>query len=93
LFQKIKKAFNEKDFQLTIQRRKIKQLEATVKRLMPSKRKKVVPDPNSVFVDIEKIYKAQKEVGRISSESSNSSETEDSKSKSSEASSYIIVEI
>jgi len=93
LFQKIKKAFNEKDFQLTIQRRKIEQLEATVKRLIPSKRKKVVLDPNSVFVDIEKIHKAQKEVGRISSESSNSSETEDSESKGSEASSCIVVEI
>jgi len=41
-----------------MQRRKIEQLEATVKRLMLSKRKKVVPDPNSVFVDIEKIHKA-----------------------------------
>ena len=76
-----------------MQRRKIEQLEATVERLMPSKRKKVVPDPNSVFVDIEKIHKAQKEVGRISSESSNSLETEDSESESSEASSCIVVEI
>jgi len=58
LFRKIEKAFDEKDFQLAMQRRKIEQLEATVKRLMPSKRKKVVPDPNSVFVDIEKIHKA-----------------------------------
>jgi len=41
-----------------MQRRKIEQLKATVKRLMLSKRKKVVPDPNSVFINIEKIYKA-----------------------------------
>jgi len=76
-----------------MQRRKIEQLEATVKRLMPSKRKKVVLDPNSVFIDIKKIHKAQKEVGRISSESSNSLEIEDSKSESSKASSCIIIEI
>ena len=53
-------------------------MEATVERLRPTKRRKVVPDPNTTFSTIEDIYKAQAEAGRIEVES----EEEDTTSKS-----------
>ena len=49
----------------------------------PSKRKKVVPDPNSVFVNIEQIHQAQIEAGRIEEASTEESNSERSESESS----------
>jgi hypothetical protein len=51
--------------------------------LVPSKRKKVVPDPNSVFVNIEQIHQAQIEAGRIEESSAEESNSERSESKAS----------
>ena len=80
LFRKVEKAFNAKDFSLALQQRRIEELEATVERLRPTKRRKVVPDPNTIFSTIEDIHKAQVEAGRIEVES----EEEDTTSKSEE---------
>jgi len=40
-----------------------------VERLKPTKRRKVVPDPNTIFADIDNIQRAQEEAGRFDSES------------------------
>lgn len=63
LFQKVRKAFDEKDVQLAVAQRKIESLEAKVEAVRPRKRKKVDLSPNSKFADIEAIYRVQKEVG------------------------------
>ena len=49
----------------------------------PSKRKKVVPDPNSVFVDIEQIHRAQIEAGRAEESPDEESDTERSEREAS----------
>ena len=49
----------------------------------PSKRKKVVPDPNSVFVDIEQIHRAQIAAGRIEEPPAEESDSERSESEAS----------
>ena len=49
----------------------------------PSKKKKVVPNPNSVFVDIEQIHMAQVEAGRIEASSAEESDSIRSESESS----------
>lgn len=64
LFRRIKKGWDLKDFRLTIQARRIEELEVTVKQLKPSKQRKIVPDPNTTFTDIENIRAAQEVAGR-----------------------------
>ena len=49
----------------------------------PSKKKKVVPDPNSVFVDIEQIHQAQIEAGRAEESSAEESDSERSEREAS----------
>lgn len=63
LFRKISKAWDKRDFVIAQHEQRIKQLEARVADLKPKKRRKVIPSPNSKFVDIQAIYKAQKEAG------------------------------
>ena len=70
LFRKIEKAFDQKDYTIAFQKREIEQLQATVERLKPTQRKKVVPDPNSEFATIEAIWKAQQEAGGVKISSS-----------------------
>jgi len=41
-----------------------------VERLKPTKRRRVVPDPNTIFATINDIHRAQVEAGRFDSESS-----------------------
>jgi len=57
LFRKLEKAFDVKDLRLALQVREIEELKATVERLRPTKRRKVVPDPNTTFATIEDVYK------------------------------------
>jgi len=90
LFRKVEKAFDQKNFQLALQKRKIEELEATVERLKPSRRRKVVPDPNGVFANINNIRQAQREVGRVESESEESEGLEESYSEDEEAEDCIV---
>ena len=63
LFRKVGKGLDDKDYVITQHELRIKQLEARVLQLEPRKRRKVITSPNSKFVDIEAIYKAQVEAG------------------------------
>jgi hypothetical protein len=63
LFRKVSKGWDERDFVIAQHERRIQQLEARVVQLEPRKRRKVRTSPNSKFVGIEEIRKAQIEVG------------------------------
>ena len=63
LFRKVSKAWDQKDLVITQHELRIKQLEAKVIQLKPRKRRKVRTSPNSKFVGIEAIKKAQIEAG------------------------------
>lgn len=63
LFQKVSKAFQEKDTQLAVALRKIDSLEAQVEGGRVRKRKKVRLSPNSRFADVAAVYRAQVEAG------------------------------
>jgi 4-hydroxybenzoate polyprenyltransferase len=63
LFRKISKGIEQKDFVIAQQEMKIKQLESRLVQLQPRKRRKVQASPNSKFVSIEDIMRAQIEVG------------------------------
>jgi hypothetical protein len=63
LFRKISKGIEQKEWVIAEQERKIKQLEQRVVQLQPRKRRKVVASPNSKFVDIQQIKKAQTAAG------------------------------
>ena len=87
LFQKVQKAFDEKDVQLATSQQKIKSLEAQVEAGKARKRRKVKTSPNSRFADIKAIHKAQVEAGEAEESSDESSESD----ISSEAGSCIVV--
>ena len=53
LFGKLEKAFDKKDYVIAVQKREIEALNATVERLKPTKRRKVVPDPNGVSLYVQ----------------------------------------
>ena len=76
LFQKVRKAFDEKDAQLATSLQKIKSLEAQVEAGKRRKRKKVKTSPNSKFANIEAIYKAQMEVGEVENSLDESSDSD-----------------
>lgn len=59
LFRKIAKGINEKDYELGKAKMKIRELEERLEQLKPKKRRKVQTSPNSKFVTIRAIYKAQ----------------------------------
>jgi 4-hydroxybenzoate polyprenyltransferase len=63
LFRKVAKSLDNKDYVIAQHELRIKQLEVRVLQLESRKRRKVVTSPNSKFVDIEAIYKAQIEAG------------------------------
>jgi len=63
LFRKVSKAVDQRDFVITQHKRRIQQLEARVQQLEPRKRRKVRTSPNSKFVGIEAIKKAQIKAG------------------------------
>ena len=62
LFRKISKGIDQKDFVITQQEMKIKQLESRLVQLQPRKRRKVEASPNSKFVSIKDIIRTQIEV-------------------------------
>jgi len=76
--QKVGKALDEKDFELALCKRRIESLEAEVDRLQRTKRRRVKPDPNTLFANIETIRAAQKAVERNPVEDSDSEEEGDS---------------
>jgi len=90
LFRKVEKAFNQKNYQLATQAREIEALKATVERLKPTKRRRVVPDPNTIFATIDDIHRAQVEAGRFDLESSDSSEDSESEEESEGAEDCIV---
>ena len=90
LFRKVEKAFDTKDFRLALQQRKIEELEATVERLRPTKRRKVVPDPNTTFTTIDDVHRAQVEAGRIEVESEEEDTTSELEEEESEAEDCIV---
>ena len=65
LFKKVSKAWDQRDFVITQYETRIKQLEARVIDLEPRKRKKVRTSPNSKFVGIGAIRKAQIKAGDL----------------------------
>ena len=92
LFRKVKKAFDQNDFRLATLERRVNELGDTVEGLKPSKRRKVVPDPNRVFANIENIGAAQVEAGRSVENSEEEEVDSERKSEESEAVSCISVE-
>ena len=61
LFWSVSKAIDQRDFVIAQHKRRIQILEAKVQQLEPRKRRKVKTSPNSKFVGIEAIKKAQYE--------------------------------
>ena len=88
LFTKVEKAFDEKDFELAKAQRENVALRAQLEAIRPSKRKKVVPDPNSKFVNIEQIHRAQIQAGRFDLLAIEESGSESGESEAS----YIVVQ-
>ena len=75
---------------MALQKRKIEELEVIIERLKPTRRRKVVPDPNGVFADIVNIRRAQQEAGRLASESEESEESDVSESEEEEVEDCIV---
>ena len=65
LFKKVEKAFDQKDSELARLRQENEALKVQLEVARPSRRKKVVTDPNRVFASIEDIHQAQIDAGRI----------------------------
>ena len=61
-----------------------------MERLRPTKRRRVVPDPNTTFATIEDVYKAQVEAGRIEVELEEEDTTSESEEEESEEEDCII---
>lgn len=87
LFQKVSKAFDNKDFDLALLQRENEALRAQLEAIKPRKRKKVKTSPNSKFANIKSIRKAQLEAGYVEDQSVESSASENP----SEAVSCIVV--
>ena len=83
LFRKFEKAFEEKDFELARLGQRLQAVETRLEATAKTRRKKVVPDPNSVFANIEDIHRAQVEAGRIEDTSAEESGSESSESEAS----------
>jgi hypothetical protein len=65
LFRKVEKAFDQKDSQLARLQQENEALKTQLEVARPSRRKKVVTDPNVQFATIEQIHQAQIDAGRI----------------------------
>ena len=83
LFRKVEKAFDEKDFELARLQQENEVLKAKLEATVKTKRKKVVPDPNTQFASIEQVHKAQIEAGRIDNSIAEESGSESSDSDAS----------
>jgi 4-hydroxybenzoate polyprenyltransferase len=58
LFRKLEKVFDEKDYQLAQLRQENEALKARLEGTTTGRRKRVIPDPNQRFVNIEQIHRA-----------------------------------
>ena len=65
LFRKLEKVFDEKDYELARLRQENEALKARLQGSTVGRRKRVAPDPNQRFVNIEQIHRAQIAAGRI----------------------------
>ena len=65
LFRKLEKVFDEKDYQLAQLRQENEALKVRLEGTTTGRRKRVVPDPNQWFVNIEQIRRAQIAAGRV----------------------------
>ena len=83
LFRKVEKAFDQKDSELARLRQENEALKSQLEVARPSRRKKVVTDPNSVFASIEQIHQAQIDAGRIEGSVAEESESESTESEAS----------
>lgn len=72
---------------------RIEQLEATVKQLKLTRRRKVIVDPNGVFATIDNTNRAQCAVGRGNPDSEESSSSGESESEDSEAEDCILAAV
>ncbi|KZL84093.1 transposase [Colletotrichum incanum] len=73
LFRKVKKGFQEKDFQLATAQQQIQLLQAQVSNTAARKRKTVKIDPNTKFANISDIRQAQIEAGEAEIDTDESS--------------------
>jgi hypothetical protein len=80
IFRKVAKGLDKKDFVIAQHELRIKQLEARVVQLEPRKRRKVQTSPNSKFVGIQAIRKAQMEAGDRQIEDEDAESSEDNNS-------------
>ncbi len=64
LWRKVEKVIDEKDYQLALLGQENEALKVRLEGSTTVRRKKVVPDPNRKFVNIEQIHRAQVAVGR-----------------------------
>ena len=86
------KVYDKKDFDLTVAKRRIEELEAQIKRIKPMRKRKVIPDLNNSFTDIRNIRRAQREAGRAIDSSTDSSLASVSNSKDEEMEDCIVAE-
>jgi len=87
LFRKLEKIFDEKDYQLAQLRQENEALKVRLEGTTTGRRKRVVPDPNQRFVNIEQIRRAQIAAGRIENPVAEESRSENPD----EARDYIVV--
>jgi 4-hydroxybenzoate polyprenyltransferase len=78
LFRKVEKGYDEKDWQLKMALRENELLKARLEAMAPVKRKKVETSPNSRFVNIRAIRRAQIAAGAIEAESADEEGSEKS---------------
>jgi 4-hydroxybenzoate polyprenyltransferase len=87
LFRKIIKAYDQKEFDLTMSSRKNEELTSQIEASRAFRKKKVIIDPNAVFADIEAIRKAKIEAGEVSP---NSDASDDSSTRTREGSVIVV---
>jgi hypothetical protein len=79
---KIRKGFNTQTFQITQRDLRIKTLKAENKQLRLKKQKKVIPNPNKQWVEIQQIAKAQAEAtAALQEEEANKSNDEEERAE------------
>ncbi len=76
LFRKVEKGWDNKDIDIADARKKIQNLEMKLEESRPKRRKRVYTNPNSKFVNIEAVKKAQLSAERIEINFSGSDEAE-----------------
>ena len=78
MFRKLEKVIDEKDYQLAQLQQENEALKMRLEGSTTVKRKRVAPDPNQKFVNIEQIHRAQVAVGRVENQVVEESSSESS---------------